>query len=126
MARVGKKWTTEEDELLREEVKNKMNYEEIAENHKRNIGGIKSRVISNIIAPLLRNEENKDKEVNIKNLEEEYGIEETLLRKYLQLPSVNEENLILNEIKSLKSEIMELKKTIEELKNNKPVILYVF
>ena len=37
MARVGKKWTTEEDELLREEVKNKMNYEEIAENHKRNI-----------------------------------------------------------------------------------------
>jgi len=111
---------------LREEVKNKMNYEQIAENHKRNIGGIKSRVISNIIAPLLRNEENKDKEVNIKNLEEEYGIEETLLRKYLQLPSVNEENLILNEIKSLKSEIMELKKTIEELKNNKPVILYVF
>jgi hypothetical protein len=125
MARVGKKWTTEEDELLREEVKNKMNYEEIAENHKRNIGGIKSRVISNIIAPLLRNEENKDKEVNIKQLEEEYGIEEGLLRKYLGIPSLSEENLILNEIKSLKSEIMELKKTIEELKE-RPVILYVF
>lgn len=126
MARVGKKWTIEEDELLKEEVKNKMNYEEIAENHKRNIGGIKTRVISNIIAPLLRNEENKDKEVNIKNLEEEYGIEEGLLRKYLGIQTVNEENLILNEIKSLKLEIMELKKTIEELKNNKPSIFYIF
>ena len=126
MARVGKKWTIEEDELLKEEVKNKMNYEEIAENHKRNIGGIKSRVISNIIAPLLKNEENKDKEVNIKELQEEYGIEEGLLRKYLGLPSLSEENLILNEIKSLKSEIMDLKKTIEELKNSKPAIFYVF
>jgi len=137
MARVGKRWTTEEDELLKEEVKNKMNYEEIAENHKRNIGGIKSRVISNIILPLIKNSshyndtnDTNKKEIDIKKLEEEYGIEEVLLRKYLELPTatsvkLEEENLLLNELKSLKLEIIDLKKSIEELKE-KPVILYVF
>jgi len=137
MARVGKRWTTEEDELLKEEVKNKMNYEEIAENHKRNIGGIKSRVISNIILPLIKNSsyyndtnDTNKKEIDIKKLEEEYGIREVLLRKYLELPTatsvkLEEENLLLNELKSLKLEIIDLKKSIEELKE-KPVILYVF
>ena len=42
MSRVGKNWLLEEDEKL---------VEEIALEHSRNIGGIKSRVISHIIYP---------------------------------------------------------------------------
>jgi len=118
MARVGKKWTNEEDELLKDEILNKMSYEEIAENHKRNIGGIKSRVISNIIEPLLKK---NNKEANIKELKEEYGIEECILRKYLDIP---EENPILNEIRLLNKKIDELSLKIDNLEKDKETFIY--
>lgn len=120
MSRVGKKWTNEEDEILKEEVLNKLNYEEIAENHKRNIGGIKSRVISNIIDPYLKK---TNKPVNIKELKDEFGIEEHLLSKYLNIP---QDNLILNEIRILSNKIDELTLKLEEKEKTQTLVYYIF
>ena len=73
-SRVGKKWTVEEDEELMKELNDKKSYEEIALNHKRTIGGIKSRVICNILYLHY-----KDKSKTI----EEYNIEIDLVLKYI-------------------------------------------
>ena len=51
LSRVGKKWYIEEDKELVNEIELNKSYEEIALNHKRNIGGIKARVLSHIIYP---------------------------------------------------------------------------
>ena len=77
-SRVGKKWTVEEDEELMKELNDKKSYEEIALNHKRTIGGIKSRVICNIL--YLRY---KDKSKTIEELSLEYNIEIDLVLKYI-------------------------------------------
>ena len=77
-SRVGKKWTVEEDEELMKELNDKKSYEEIALNHKRTIGGIKSRVICNIL--YLRY---KDKSKTIEELSLEYNIENDLVLKYI-------------------------------------------
>ena len=68
-SRVGKKWLLEEDEELMKELIDKKSYEEIALNHKRTIGGIKSRVICNILYL-----QYKDKSKTIEELSLEYNI----------------------------------------------------
>ena len=77
-SRVGKKWTVEEDEELMKELIDKKSYEEIALNHKRTIGGIKSRVICNILYLHY-----KDKSKTIEELSLEYNIENDLVLKYI-------------------------------------------
>ena len=77
-SRVGKKWTVEEDEELMKELNDKKSYEEIALNHKRTIGGIKSRVICNILYLHY-----KDKSKTIEELSLEYNIENDLVLKYI-------------------------------------------
>ena len=77
-SRVGKKWTVEEDEELMKELNDKKSYEEIALNHKRTIGGIKSRVICNILYLHF-----KDKSKTIEELSLEYNIEIDLVLKYI-------------------------------------------
>ena len=77
-SRVGKKWTVEEDEELMKELNDKKSYEEIALNHKRTIGGIKSRVICNILYLHY-----KDKSKTIEELSLEYNIEIDLVLKYI-------------------------------------------
>ena len=77
-SRVGKKWTVEEDEELMKELNDKKSYEEIALNHKRTIGGIKSRVICNILYLHF-----KDKSKTIEELSLEYNIENDLVLKYI-------------------------------------------
>jgi len=77
-SRVGKKWAVEEDEELMKELNDKKSYEEIALNHKRTIGGIKSRVICNILYLHY-----KDKSKTIEELSLEYNIENDLVLKYI-------------------------------------------
>ena len=77
-SRVGKKWLLEEDEELMKELIDKKSYEEIALNHKRTIGGIKSRVICNILYL-----QYKDKSKTIEELSLEYNIENDLVIKYI-------------------------------------------
>jgi hypothetical protein len=77
-SRVGKKWLQEEDEELMRELTDKKTFEEIALNHKRTIGGIKSRVISNILYLQYKN-----KSKTIEELSSEYNIEIDLVIKYI-------------------------------------------
>jgi hypothetical protein len=77
-SRVGKKWLQEEDEELMREISDKKTFEEIALNHKRTIGGIKSRVISNILYLQYKN-----KSKTIDELSSEYNIEIDLVIKYI-------------------------------------------
>lgn len=77
-SRIGAKWSVEEDEELIKELINKKSYEEIALNHKRTIGGIKSRVICNVLYL-----QYKDKSKTIEELSLEYNIEIDLVIKYI-------------------------------------------
>jgi len=76
---VGKKWTTEEDEKLVKEIKDKKTYEEIALEHKRTITGIKSRVISHIIYPIYK--DLQEEEINIQEISNEYKIDAWIIDK---------------------------------------------
>jgi len=94
--RVGVKWLPDEDETLLEEINDKKTFEEIALAHKRNIGGIKSRIISHIIYPKYKNE-NK----NIDELSNEYNIDKEIINKYINKKDkeINKEDInILNRI----------------------------
>jgi hypothetical protein len=77
-SRVGKKWLQEEDEELMRELTDKKTFEEIALNHKRTIGGIKSRVICLILYL-----QYKDGTKTIEELSSEYNIENDLVIKYI-------------------------------------------
>jgi hypothetical protein len=77
-SRVGAKWLQEEDDELMREISDKKTYEEIALNHKRTIGGIKSRVINNILYLQYKN-----KSKTIDELSSEYNIEIDLVIKYI-------------------------------------------
>jgi hypothetical protein len=91
--RIGKKWLQEEDDELLRELYDKKTYEEIALNHKRTIGGIKSRVICNILYLQYKN-----KTKTIEELALEYNIENDLVIKYIN----KIENRNSNQINSLK------------------------
>jgi hypothetical protein len=77
-SRVGTKWLQEEDEELMRELTDKKTFEEIALNHKRSIGGIKSRVICLILYL-----QYKDGTKTIEELSSEYNIENDLVLKYI-------------------------------------------
>ena len=77
-SRVGSKWLQEEDEELMRELTDKKTFEEIALNHKRTIGGIKSRVICLILYL-----QYKDGTKTIEELSSEYNIENDLVIKYI-------------------------------------------
>jgi hypothetical protein len=77
-SRAGSKWSPDEDDKLVKEFTNKKTFEEIALEHKRTIGGIKSRIISHILY-----KEHKDGYKTIDDLSQEYNIEIDLLNKYI-------------------------------------------
>jgi hypothetical protein len=86
-SRIGKKWSNEEDEELMKELIDKKSYEEIALNHKRTIGGIKSRVICLILYL-----QYKDKSKTIEELSLEYNIEYDLVLKYINKMKIKDSN----------------------------------
>jgi len=118
LSRVGKKWLKEEDEELRNEILLNKSYDEIALNHKRNIGGIKSRVISHIIYP-----EYKDcEEIDYEYIAIKYNIDKDIIEKKINNDINSKERLKIIEDKDISSKerlkIIEdkLDKIIEYLK----------
>ena len=99
-SRIGAKWSNEEVEELMKELNDKKSYEEIALNHKRTIGGIKSRVICNILYLHF-----KDKSKTIEELSLEYNIENDLVLKYI--------NKMDNKIDNKMDDKMEIKDSNE-------------
>jgi hypothetical protein len=73
----GIRWTIEEDNKLIQEIIENKTYEEIALEHKRTIQSIKSRVISHIIYPKIKN----NVEIDLENLSLEYKIDEQQIFK---------------------------------------------
>ena len=67
---VGTKWTIEEDNKLVQEITDNKTYEEIALEHKRTAYGIQLRVISRIIYPKIKD----DDEIDMEKVAFEYNI----------------------------------------------------
>lgn len=67
---VGTKWTIEEDNKLVQEITDNKTYEEIALEHKRTAYGIQLRVISRIIYPKIKD----DDEIDMEKVALEYNI----------------------------------------------------
>ena len=78
-SRIGKRWTTEEDDQLCQEIADNKTYEEIALNHRRTLCGVKSRVITNIMYPKYKNEN-----ISFDDLSSLYNIEIDLVEKYIK------------------------------------------
>ena len=88
-SRAGSKWLPDEDEKLVKEFTDKKTIEEIALEHKRTIGGIRSRIISHILY-----KEYKEGIKTIDDLSNEYNIEIDLLNKYINKLE-NKNNVII-------------------------------
>ena len=84
----------EEDEKIVEEINDKKSYEEIALEHSRNIGGIKSRGISHIIYPKYKNEN-----ISIDDLSIEYNIDKEIINK--QINKLEDKEIINRQINKL-------------------------
>ena len=78
-SRIGKRWITEEDDQLCQEIADNKTYEEIALNHRRTLCGVKSRVITNIMYPKYKNEN-----ISFDDLSSLYNIEIDLVEKYIK------------------------------------------
>lgn len=123
-SRVGTKWTIEEDNMLNSQIENSWSYEDIALEHKRNILGIKSRVISKIIYPKIK------LGTSILELAKIYNIEISLINKYIEknldknekqnnknLCNLNNSNMVLD----TKISILEIK--LNEINNKLDLLL---
>ena len=84
------KWTHEEELKLANEISQKKTLKEIALEHKRTLGAIKSRIISSIIYP-----EYIGCNMNVDELSEKYNIEKELIEKYIEN---KKEKIITNSI----------------------------
>ena len=118
-SRVGKKWAVEEDEELMKELNDKKSYEEIALNHKRTIGGIKSRVICNILYLHF-----KDKSKTIEELSLEYNIENDLVLKYINKIEIKKDSeiktkvnieILYDKIISLENRMLSIEKKLDAI-----------
>jgi len=78
-SRVGNKWLEEEDNQLKKELEEyKLDYEQIANKHKRNVAGIKARIISHIIYPKYLNEN-----IDLETLSNYYCIDINIIKKMI-------------------------------------------
>ena len=115
---LGKKWTTEEEYTLLQELDKNINVEIIAQNHKRTIGGITGRQRTIAYNMYLKNV-SIEEIVKITKLDKE-TITETILKKKMPPKKVkitSEPKMVSleNEIIEMRTEIKELKNTIKEL-----------
>ena len=104
-SRVGNKWLAEEDKKLMQEILENKNYEDIALEHKRTVEGIKSRMVSHIIYPKYKNDNQNIEELSIK-----YKINKEFIEKYIN--KIENKTSIKNTIYN--ENIIELKLTLLE------------
>ena len=117
--KVGKKWLQEEDDLLVKEIEEKKTFEEIALNHKRNIGGIEARVITNIIYPKYKNETDIDYE----KISKEYNIDSSIIKRY-----ITKKQNVIPETKSNKKldYLINLDKKLDEINEKLDKLIVIF
>jgi hypothetical protein len=93
---VGKKWTTEEDNKLLEEITDNKTYKEIALEHKRTVNGIELRVISYIIYPKIKIDLEKGIEVDMEQIALEYKIDSSRITRYINKLKMKEKQALEN------------------------------
>ena len=93
---VGKKWATEEDNKLLEEITDNKTYKEIALEHKRTVNGIELRVISYIIYPKIKVDLEKGIEVDIEQIALEYKIDSSRITRYINKLKMKEKQALEN------------------------------
>ena len=109
----GKKWETEEDELLVKLVNEDKSYEEIAKEFKRTVGSIRARIIDKIIFPEYNNE-------NISELAKKYNFNNVeYLERCMKVKIAKKENAIIAENIISNETKEEYEKRIEEIKKEK-------
>lgn len=110
----GQKWTDEEENTLLQELDKNINIEDIAQRHKRTVGGIRGRqrtIAYNMYVKKMSIEDIMRKTKLHKN-----QIRETITRKEKPPKKVSSKKVSLkNEIIEMRSEIKELKNTIKEM-----------
>jgi hypothetical protein len=124
---IGKKWTTEEDIKLAQEITENKTYEEIAMEHKRTAYSIQLRVISRIIFPKIKDDVDVDMEqvaleYNITSKEITYHINKLKMKgepKPKQSPKPKEytptNKEILDYLKKLDSKMDEINSKLDNL-----------
>jgi hypothetical protein len=140
---IGAKWTEEEDKTLIEEIADNIDFDIIANNHKRTIGGINARrreiayrlhleydsmeeiikktrlpkeEITATIERKTNYAERKQERYESKINKKETNIRETNIREIIDISEIKSElTTMRSEVVSMRSEIFELKKTVNEL-----------
>jgi hypothetical protein len=118
---MGQKWTTEEENILLQELDENINVEIIAQTHNRTVGGIKGK--QRTIAYNMYIKKVPIEEIIKKTKLDKEQIMETIItkKKSQKIKKTQDQQIELkkvsleNEIIEMKSEINELKKTIKEL-----------
>ena len=110
----GNKWTIEEDNKLIQEIADNKTYKEISLEHKRTIGSIKSRVISHIIYPKIKD----DIEIDIEDLVLEYKLDEEQITRHLN--KIKNKELIKN------NSDCDMRKTHRPINNDEPTNKQIF
>lgn len=113
---IGIKWSVEEDNKLLEELNINKTYNEIALEHKRTIGGIKSRIISHIIYPKYKNDD-----IDFDKISIEYKIEKDIIIKYINELKLKSSKLDLKD----DNKILELNNKLNEIDNKLNTIYYL-
>ena len=115
---IGKKWTTEEENTLLQELDKNINVKIIAQTHNRTTGGIRGRQRTIAYNMYLKNV--SIEEIIKKTKLSEKKITETITKKQMpqkkvKINSEQKKVSLENEIIEMRSEIKELKKTLKEL-----------
>ena len=113
---VGTKWTIEEDNKLVQEITDNKTYEEIALEHKRTAYGIQLRVISRIIYPKIKD----DDEIDMEKVALEYNINTKEL-----LYNINKLKIKAAENKDNPSKKPIQKPKLDEQPTNKQILEYL-
>lgn len=110
---IGKKWSSDEEKILLEELKNNIDIVIIAQNHGRTLGGINSRRRDIAYKMYLDN-------APINEIVEKTKLDEEYINQIIDKKSVIQNNTrrqfsIESEIAELKTEIKEINKKLEEI-----------
>lgn len=116
ISNIGIKWSVEEDNKLLEELNTNKTYNEITLEHKRIIGGIKSRIISHIIYPKYQNDD-----IDFDKISSEYKIEKEIIIKYINELKLKSSKLDLKD----DNKILELNNKLNEIDNKLNTIYYL-
>lgn len=110
----GQKWTDEEENTLLQELDKNINIEDIAQRHKRTVGGIRGR--QRTIAYNMYVKKMSIEDIMTKTKLHKNQIRETITRRE-NLPKKVSSKKVSSKKVSLKNEIIEMRSEIKELKN---------